>query len=206
MNYKIFLIITTFFLFSTKKTFAQYQLTVTSKNTIDSIAYLRGVVFDDKNFIPKDTINLNKGINNIKYTKSIVGGIYFLYFPKTKQKIYLTLENNDVINLSIADADYLSTISTSNIKNKKFFDYQKLAVSLSEVDSAYEMQVKQGKKFNLAQKAAFFDVKNKQLIAARSEIMKTLKSDAALYIYFDALNKLDLSWLQGQGVRQGRLL
>jgi hypothetical protein len=193
MNYKIFLIIATFFLFSSKKTFAQYQLTVTSKNTIDSIAYLRGVVFDDKNFIPKDTINLYKGINNIKYTKSIVGGIYFLYFPKTKQKIYLTLENNDVINLSVAGADYLSTINTNNIKNQKFFNYQKLAVSFSDVDSTYEMQVKQGKKFNLAQKATFFDAKNKQLMAARNEIMKTLKPDAALYIYFDALNKLDLS-------------
>ena len=37
-------------------TFSQFQVKVKSTNTIDSIAYFRGVVFDDKNFIPKDTL------------------------------------------------------------------------------------------------------------------------------------------------------
>jgi hypothetical protein len=193
MNYKIFLIIATFFLFSSKKTFAQYQLTVTSKNTIDSIAYLRGVVFDDKNFIPKDTLALYKGLNTVKNSKAIVGGIYFLYFPKSKKKIFLTLENNDNISLSISDADYLNTIQSNSIKNDSFFAYQRLEASLSNIDSSYELQIKQGKKFNLAQKAAFFESKNMQLITARNAMMKTIKSTSALYLFFDALNKLDAS-------------
>jgi hypothetical protein len=61
------------------------------------------------------------------------------------------------------------------------------------VDSNYAALIRQGKKFNLAQKAAFFKVKNDQLITARLEIMKTLPPEKALYVYFDALNKLDRS-------------
>ena len=48
-----------------------------------------------------------------------------------------------------------------------------------------EEKIKQGKKFNLAQKAAFFDVKNKELTGLRNKIMKTIKPASALYIYFD---------------------
>ena len=65
---------------------AQFELKIKSINTFDSIAYLRGVVFDEKNFIPKDTLELYKGINIVKNSKPIIGGIYFLYFPKSKKK------------------------------------------------------------------------------------------------------------------------
>ena len=34
----------------------QYQIKVTSRGAADSIVYIRGSVFDDKNFIPKDTV------------------------------------------------------------------------------------------------------------------------------------------------------
>jgi hypothetical protein len=172
---------------------AQFEIKIKSTNTYDSIAYLRGVVFDDKNYIPKDTIELFKGLNTVKYNKSIVGGIYFLYFPKSKQKIYLTLENNDKLNLSITDTDYINSIKSNHVIIDSFFAYQRFEKKLSNVDSSYDLQIKQGKKFNLAQKAAFFEIKNKQLGISRNAIMKTLKPSSALYLYFDALNKLDAS-------------
>ena len=77
-----FVFLLLFILIFSKTVVAQFEIKIKSTNTYDSIAYLRGVVFDDKNYIPKDTIELFKGLNSVKYNKSIVGGIYFLYFPK----------------------------------------------------------------------------------------------------------------------------
>jgi hypothetical protein len=191
-NFKFKFLILLLLLFA-KNTFPQYQLSIKSNQSLDSIAYLRAVIFDDKNFIPKDTIHLIKGVNKIKYNKSIVGGIYYLYFPISKKKIYLTLEDNDKINFTINDTNYLNYNNTDNITNQKFLSYQSLAASLSSIDSLYDFQIKQGRKFNLTQKAAFFESKNKQLIIQRKEIMKTIKPTSALYLYFDALNKLDAS-------------
>ena len=187
----IIIILGIFFIHNTS--YAQFELKIKSKHTYDSIAYLRGVIFDDKNFIPKDTIELYKEINTIKNTKPIIGGIYFLYFPKSKKKLFLTIENNDNISLSISDTQYINTVHTNSIKNDSFFSYQKLEQSLSGIDSSYELQLKQGKKFNLVQKATFFEEKNKQLIQKRNAIMKTIKPTTALWLYFDALNKLDAS-------------
>ena len=172
---------------------AQFHLKIKSNNTIDSIAYLKGVVFDDKNFIPKDTILLFKGVNTIKNIKPIVGGIYFLHFPKSKQKLYLTIENKDSLVMSISDSNYLQTAQINNNINNHYLNYQKLASRLSYVDSNYNLQLKNGKKFNLSQKAIFFKEKNDQLTAARNEIMKLTKPSSALYNYFDVLNKLDSS-------------
>jgi len=107
--------------------------------------------------------------------------------------LYLTIENNDNISLSLSNADYLNNIRTNSIKNDSFFAYQRLENSLSNIDSGYDLEIKQGKKFNLSQKAIYFEAKNKQLISARSAIMKTIKPTSALYIYFDALNALDAS-------------
>ena len=64
---------------------AQFQVRLEFKNVTDSIVYLRASLFDEKNFIPKDTINLKKGPATIKNTKSVFGGIYYLYFPASKQ-------------------------------------------------------------------------------------------------------------------------
>jgi hypothetical protein len=192
MNIKrLALLIFLSYLFKTSN--AQFELKIKSSNTYDSIAYLRGVIFDDKNFIPKDTLELYKGINTVRNSKAIIGGIYFLYFPKSKKRLYLTIENNDNISLSLSNADYLNNIRTNSIKNDSFFAYQRLENSLSNIDSGYDLEIKQGKKFNLSQKAIYFEAKNKQLISARSAIMKTIKPTSALYIYFDALNALDAS-------------
>jgi hypothetical protein len=193
MNTKrlIIIIIGIFFLHNTS--YAQFELKIKSNHTYDSIAYLRGVIFDDKNFIPKDTIELYKELNTIKNTKPIIGGIYFLYFPKSKKKLFLAIENNDNIFVSISDTQYINTVHTNSIKNDSFISYQKLEQSLSSIDSSYELQLKQGKKFNLLQKATFFEEKNKQLTKQRNAIMKTIKPTTALWLYFDALNKIDAS-------------
>jgi hypothetical protein len=191
MNLRSFLLLPFVLFVSFKSANAQFELKVSSKNTYDSIAYLRGVVFDDKNYIPKDTLELYKGSNVVKNSKSIVGGIYFLYFPKSRQKIYITLENNDKFNLSISDSFYLKSVKTNSAINDSFFAYQRLETALSNIDYAYDSQIKQGKKFNLVQKAAFFETKNKQLMVTRNAIMKTIKPSSALFLYFDALNKLD---------------
>jgi hypothetical protein len=171
----------------------QFQIKVKTTNILDSIAYFRGVVFDDKNFIPKDTLELYKETNIIKNAKPIIGGIYYLYFPKSKQKIYLTIDNKDTLSISFSDSVYLNTIKTKSIKNDSFFAYQRLDKKLTGFDSLYEDQIKKGRKFNQAQKAAFFQPKNLQLSAARNSIMKTVKSESSLYLYFDGLNKLDNS-------------
>ena len=65
---------------------AQFRIKVTAKNTADSIVYVRTSVYDDQNYIPKDTISLRKSGWSVS-KKAIIGGIGFLYFPKTKAKI-----------------------------------------------------------------------------------------------------------------------
>ena len=86
---------------------AQYQIKIKAVNTIDSIAFFRGALFDDKNYIPKDTIKLYKGNYTVTAKKPIIGGIYFFYFPKSKQKVYFALENLDSIKVELRGADYI---------------------------------------------------------------------------------------------------
>ena len=69
------------YLFCTNVVIAQYQIKIKAINTLDSIIYFRGTVFDEKNFIPKDTVNLTKGTYTISSKKPIIGGIYYFYFP-----------------------------------------------------------------------------------------------------------------------------
>ena len=104
---------------------AQFVLKVTGTKLPDSVAYLRTSLFDDKNFIPKDTILLAKGTKTIKNTKSIVGGIYYLYFPKTKQKIEFILEDNDTVQIQISGADYLENTKINKTKNNVLLSYQR---------------------------------------------------------------------------------
>lgn len=172
---------------------AQFVLKVKAINTTDSIAYLRASLFDDKNFIPKDTINLKKSINTIRNTKSIVGGIYYLYFPKSKQKIQFILEDKDTVLLEINGLDYLQTAKINTTKNKILLDYQRLERSLSRYDSSYAAELKMGKKFNQIQKAAYFKIKSDSLIAFRKASLKGFKVSDALSIYFNTLNLLDAS-------------
>jgi len=61
---------------------AQYQIKIKAVNTIDSIAFFRGTLFDDKNYIPKDTIKLYKGNYTVTAKKTNYWGHLFFVFPK----------------------------------------------------------------------------------------------------------------------------
>lgn len=172
---------------------AQFQINIKVNNIKDSIAYFRASIFDEKNFISKDTIKLKKGIATIKNTKPVFGGIYYLYFPATKQKISFIAENKDTIKLSIEGADYLKGAMINGTENKLFLQYQLLEKSLAHFDSTYAKEQLAGKKFGQIQKAAFFKIKTDSLTAFRAAALKQLKPTDVLYIHFDALNKLDAS-------------
>ena len=172
---------------------AQYQIKIKAINTLDTVVYFRGTVFDEKNFIPKDTINLSKGSFTLSAKKPILGGIYFFYFPKSKTKIFFALENKDSVKVEISGANYLDFISFSNQKNKTFIEYQILEKKLSNYDTLFAKELAQGKKFNLAQKAAFFKLKTNQLVYFRTNAMEQMKKTDALYLHFNALNLLDES-------------
>jgi len=170
---------------------AQFVLKINASNTIDSIAYLRTNLFDEKNYIPKDTIKLDKSSITIKNTKSIVGGMYFLYFPKSKQKIQFILEDQDTVRLTINGNDYLENSTINLNKNNTLLAYQRLEKSLSHYDSSYALALKSGKKFNQIQKAAYFKIKTDSLVAFRTTALKRFKKQDAIHIYFSTLNALD---------------
>jgi hypothetical protein len=173
---------------------AQFTLKFTTKpSNLNDVVYLRSTVFDDKNFIPKDTISLNGKTKIIRSKKSIVGGIHYLFFPKTKEKIYLSVEDNDIFDIKLPEDNYLNKIETTSPKNKIFIDYQRLENQFSNLDSTYEAQMKVGRKFNLAQKAEFFQKKTNALVEFRTKSLNSFKSGEALSIYFKTLNHLDQS-------------
>jgi len=172
---------------------AQYQIKIKAVNTIDSIAFFRGALFDDKNYIPKDTIKLYKGNYTVTAKKPIIGGIYFFYFPKSKQKVYFALENLDSIKVELRGADYIDSIKFSNKPNQQFTEYQKLEKKLTNYDSMFAADLAKGKKFNLAQKAAFFQPKTSQLSNSRTTVLSSLKPNTALYLHMNTLNILDSS-------------
>ncbi len=170
---------------------AQYQIKIKAIKTIDSLAYFRGAVFDDKNFLAKDTIPLYKGNFTIKYAKSIVGGVYYLYFPKSKQKIFFIIEDRDSIQFELRGSNYLDSISTNLSKNKILLDYQRLENRLSKIDSMYNVELQIGRKFSIAQKVLYFKDKTDELTNFRQTALKKLKPLDALSVYFTALNLKD---------------
>jgi hypothetical protein len=102
------------FLFVSLAAQAQYRINLQITAKADSIAYLRGVVFDDKNYFPKDTIRIAKKSVVLQSTKPIVGGIYYFQLDKSKKRHYFILENNDKLSLTIAGND----IQSSNPRNQ----------------------------------------------------------------------------------------
>jgi hypothetical protein len=172
---------------------AQFQVIIKAKGVADSVAFFRASIFDDKNYIPKDTIRFKNGIASIKNPKSVIGGIYFLYFPATKQKLSFVAKNKDNIILNIDGNDYIKNTTINGLENQYFLQYQQLEKSLTHFDSTYAKEIASGKKFGQIQKAAYFKVKTDSLTAFRSNVLKKLKPNDVLYIHFDALNKLDAS-------------
>ena len=191
MQKKLFLFLIVFLPFFSLK--AQFQIKIKTNNIIDTIAYFRASIFDEKNYIPKDTISLKSGTAVIKQTKPIIGGVYYFYFPSSKQKISFIIENKDTINLKIEGNDYLNNTTINGIKNKLFLQYQQLEKSLSHYDSSYAKEVASGKKFGQIQKANYFKIKTDSLINYRVNAIKNSNSNDVLKIYFDVLNKLDSS-------------
>ena len=96
---------------------AQYQIKVSAVRPVDSIVYIRGAVFDDKNFIPKDTIRLNGKSAILNVAKPIIGGVYFFYFPTSKQKVSFILENKDTLSFRFFGSHYLDSMVTNTKKN-----------------------------------------------------------------------------------------
>ncbi len=172
---------------------AQFQVIIKGKGVADSVAFFRASIFDDKNYIPKDTIRFKNGTASIKNAKSVIGGIYFLYFPATKQKISFVAQNQDNIILNIDGNDYIQNTTINGVENQYFLKYQQLEKSLAHFDSTYAKEIASGRKFGQIQKAAYFKVKTDSLTAFRSIFLKKLKPNDVLYIHFDALNKLDAS-------------
>jgi hypothetical protein len=172
---------------------AQFQVIIKAKGVADSVAFFRASIFDEKNYIPKDTIRFKNGTASIKNAKSVIGGIYFLYFPATKQKLCFVAKNQDNIILNIDGNDYIKNTTINGVENQYFLQYQQLEKSLAHFDSTYSKEIASGRKFGQTQKAAYFKVKTDSLTAFRSNVLKKLKPNDVLYIHFDALNKLDAS-------------
>jgi len=172
---------------------AQFQLKIRATNIPDTIAYFRATIFDEKNYVPKDTFDLRKKIVKYKNTNSIVGGMYYLYFPISKQKINLIIEDNDTIFLELNGLNYLNSAKVNTNKNKILLNYQILEQSLIHYDSSYAFELKSGKKFSQIQKAAYFKNKTDSLVIFRNKALKLLNQQEALYVYFKTLNLLDAS-------------
>ena len=170
---------------------SQYLIRFKITNPKDSIIYVKGTVFDEKNFTPKDTVKIAKGIRQSSYQKSIVGGIYYLEFPRSKQKIFFTLEKGDTITFSFDGTDPISTISCNKKSNQLFLDYQRLEKKFILIDSLYEKEIKSGRKFNLTQKDAFFKDKRDSLFVFRKAALLKLQTTDILSLHFKTLNILD---------------
>jgi|694.fasta_scaffold36502_1 hypothetical protein len=171
--------------------FSQYLIRLKIINPKDSIVYVKGTVFDEKNFIPKDTVKIAKGVRQSSYQKSIIGGVYYLEFPVLKQKIFFTLEKKDTLSFSFDGNDPLSTITCNKKSNQRFIDYQRLEKKLFFIDSIYNEEIRRGRKFNLTQKDAFFKDKRDSLHAFRKAALLQLKANDILSLHFKTLNTID---------------
>ena len=168
--------------------FAQAQFKITISRTKDPI-YFRGALFDEKNYITKDTVR-----SSVLSSKTpIKGGIYYLQFAPSKVRIYFNIENNDKFALTFSGPNYLSSARSSDPKNEVFLNYQRLEKSFSVIDSLYEVEIARGRKFKFAEKAAFFQSKTAALVAFRKKALTTLPPSSTIALYFKSLNTLDES-------------
>ena len=168
---------------------AQFVLKINATRTTDSIAYFRGTIFDENNYLSKDTLKLFKGNAVSINKKSIIGGIYYLQFPSTQQRIYFVLENKDTMTISLSGKNPLDSIHSSKYKNEIFFEYQRLEARYADQDSIFS-NIEKNKKQSLAQKKAFFKAKNDTLFAFRKKALLQLKPNEVLYLHFNYLNLL----------------
>ena len=84
---------------------AQFKVTVSKSN---APVYFRGTLFDDKNYLAKDTLTGTV----LSSTTPIKGGIYYLQFSSTKERIYFTIENKEQFSLTYLYRSYTNTCPT----------------------------------------------------------------------------------------------
>ena len=168
--------------------FTQAQFKITVSRTKDPV-YFRGTLFDEKNFLAKDTVR-----GTLLTSKTpIKGGIYYLQFAPSKERIYFNIENNDKFALTFSGPAYLASAHSSDPKNEVFLNYQRLEKSFSVIDSLYQVEIARGRKFKFAEKAAFFQSKTSSLVAFRKKALATLPPSSTVALYFKSLNSLDES-------------
>ena len=126
---------------------AQFKVTVSKSSTP---VYFRGTLFDDKNYLEKDTLTGTV----LSSTTPIKGGIYYLQFSSTKERIYFTIENKEQFSLTFSGPDVLANAHSSDPKNEVFLNYQRLEKSYAQLDSSYQAELSKGRKFKFAEKAA----------------------------------------------------
>jgi thiol-disulfide isomerase/thioredoxin len=177
---------TVFLLFLPLFTQAQFKISVSrSKEPM----YFRGTLFDEKNFLAKDTVR-----GTLLTSKTpIKGGIYYLQFATNKERIYFNIENNDSFSLTFSGPSYLAKAHSSDPKNEVFLNYQRLEKTFSVIDSLFQVETARGRKFKFAEKAAFFKSKTEALVAFRKKAMVSLPPSSTLALYFKSLNMLDES-------------
>ena len=116
--------------------FAQAQFKITVSRTKDPV-YFRGTLFDEKNFLAKDTVRASV----LTSKTPIKGGIYYLQFAPSKERIYFNIENNDQFALTFSGPAYLASAHSSDPKNEVFLNYQRLEKSFSVIDSLYQVEI-----------------------------------------------------------------
>jgi len=177
---------TVFLLFLPLFTQAQFKISVSrSKEPM----YFRGTLFDEKNFLAKDTVR-----GTLLTSKTpIKGGIYYLQFAPNKERIYFNIENNDSFSLTFSGPSFLAKAHSSDPKNEVFLNYQRLEKTFSVIDSLFQVETARGRKFKFAEKAAFFKSKTDALVAFRKKALVSLPPSTTLALYFKSLNMLDES-------------
>jgi len=175
-----------FFLFFPFIANAQFKISVSrSKEPM----YFRGTLFDEKNFLAKDTVR-----GTLLTSKTpIKGGIYYLQFAPNKERIYFNIENNDSFSLTFFGPSFLAKAHSSDPKNEVFLNYQRLEKTFSVIDSLFQVETARGRKFKFAEKAAFFKSKTEALVAFRKKALVSLPPSSTLALYFKSLNMLDES-------------
>ena len=175
-----------FFLFFPFFANARFKVTVSrSKEPM----YFRGTLFDEKNFLAKDTVR-----GTLLTSKTpIKGGIYYLQFAPNKERIYFNIENNDSFSLTFFGPSFLAKAHSSDPKNEVFLNYQRLEKTFAVIDSLFQVETARGRKFKFAEKAAFFKSKTDALVSFRKKALVSLPPSSTLALYFKSLNMLDES-------------
>lgn len=169
---------------------AQYQINIIYNNPKDSVLHFRLSTFDDKLFLPKDTVKVVKNKAKFASATSVFGGIYAIYLPTSKKKIQLCIENKDMMTLTLNGNDLTDSITCSDPENNLFIKYQSLENSFHYLDSQYNELQKRGNA-TLRLKEEMYSKKREALINFRNNALKTIKPKGLLHKYFTILNQID---------------